>query len=46
MYGCLFFFVFIWEDNIRGSWFNFILDMLVVFKKGIIGGVKVYVDCL
>uniref|UniRef100_A0A8C2HA85 Phosphorylase b kinase regulatory subunit n=1 Tax=Cyprinus carpio TaxID=7962 RepID=A0A8C2HA85_CYPCA len=34
------------EDNIKGSRFNPILDMLTAFKKGNIGGVKVHVDRL
>ncbi|TRY85264.1 hypothetical protein DNTS_033598, partial [Danionella cerebrum] len=34
------------EDNIKGSRFNPILDMLASFKKGSIGGVKVHVDRL
>uniref|UniRef100_A0A9J8CR97 Phosphorylase b kinase regulatory subunit n=1 Tax=Cyprinus carpio carpio TaxID=630221 RepID=A0A9J8CR97_CYPCA len=34
------------EDNIKGSRFNPILDMLAAFKKGNIGGVKVHVDRL
>uniref|UniRef100_A0A8C1GJA2 Phosphorylase b kinase regulatory subunit n=1 Tax=Cyprinus carpio TaxID=7962 RepID=A0A8C1GJA2_CYPCA len=34
------------EDNIKGSRFNPILDMLASFKKGNIGGVKVHVDRL
>ncbi|XP_062442537.1 phosphorylase b kinase regulatory subunit beta isoform X3 [Rhea pennata] len=38
------FVVLIREDNIRGSRFNPILDMLAAFKKGIVGGVKVHVD--
>ncbi|XP_042196171.1 phosphorylase b kinase regulatory subunit beta isoform X3 [Callorhinchus milii] len=38
--------VLIREDNIKGSRFNPILDMLASFKKGNIGGVKVRVDRL
>ncbi|XP_062405738.1 phosphorylase b kinase regulatory subunit beta isoform X2 [Sardina pilchardus] len=38
--------VLIREDNIKGSRFNPILDMLASFKKGNIGGVKVHVDRL
>ncbi|KAG9341276.1 hypothetical protein JZ751_019378 [Albula glossodonta] len=34
------------EDNIKGSRFNPVLDMLASFKKGNIGGVKVHVDRL
>ncbi|XP_052457398.1 phosphorylase b kinase regulatory subunit beta isoform X2 [Carassius gibelio] len=40
------FLVLIREDNIKGSRFNPILDMLASFKKGNIGGVKVHVDRL
>ncbi|XP_036390620.1 phosphorylase b kinase regulatory subunit beta-like isoform X2 [Megalops cyprinoides] len=40
------FLVLIREDNIRGSRFNPVLDMLASFKKGNIGGVKVHVDRL
>uniref|UniRef100_A0A8D0HM59 Phosphorylase b kinase regulatory subunit n=1 Tax=Sphenodon punctatus TaxID=8508 RepID=A0A8D0HM59_SPHPU len=40
------FVVLIREDNIRGSRFNPILDMLAAFKKGIVGGVKVHADRL
>lgn len=46
MHGRPLFLVLIREDNIRGSRFNPILDMLAAFKKGIIGGVKVHVDRL
>uniref|UniRef100_A0A2K5EPE4 Phosphorylase b kinase regulatory subunit n=1 Tax=Aotus nancymaae TaxID=37293 RepID=A0A2K5EPE4_AOTNA len=44
MHGRPLFLVLIREDNIRGSRFNPILDMLAALKKGIIGGVKVHVD--
>ncbi|XP_040427587.1 phosphorylase b kinase regulatory subunit beta isoform X4 [Cygnus olor] len=44
MHGRPLFVVLIREDNIRGSRFNPILDMLAAFKKGIVGGVKVHVD--
>ncbi|XP_031411293.1 phosphorylase b kinase regulatory subunit beta-like [Meleagris gallopavo] len=44
MRGRPLFVVLIREDNIRGSRFNPILDMLAAFKKGIVGGVKVHVD--
>uniref|UniRef100_A0AAR2K5M2 Phosphorylase b kinase regulatory subunit n=1 Tax=Pygocentrus nattereri TaxID=42514 RepID=A0AAR2K5M2_PYGNA len=40
------FLVLIREDNIKGSRFNPVLDMLASFKKGSIGGVKVHVDRL
>ncbi|XP_066511040.1 phosphorylase b kinase regulatory subunit beta-like [Hoplias malabaricus] len=40
------FLVLIREDNIKGSRFNPVLDMLASFKKGVIGGVKVHVDRL
>uniref|UniRef100_A0A8B9HF80 Phosphorylase b kinase regulatory subunit n=1 Tax=Astyanax mexicanus TaxID=7994 RepID=A0A8B9HF80_ASTMX len=40
------FLVLIREDNIKGSRFNPVLDMLASFKKGNIGGVKVHVDRL
>ncbi|CAN9506884.1 unnamed protein product [Ophioblennius macclurei] len=40
------FLVLIREDNIKGSRFNPVLDMLASFKKGRIGGVKVHVDRL
>ncbi|XP_034494914.1 phosphorylase b kinase regulatory subunit beta [Ailuropoda melanoleuca] len=46
MHGRPLFLVLIREDNIRGSRFNPILDMLAAFKKGIVGGVKVHVDRL
>ncbi|GAA6082143.1 phosphorylase b kinase regulatory subunit beta, partial [Tachysurus ichikawai] len=46
MPGCPLFLVLIREDNIRGSRFNPVLDMLASFKKGNIGGVKVHVDRL
>ncbi|XP_047675252.1 phosphorylase b kinase regulatory subunit beta [Tachysurus fulvidraco] len=46
MSGCPLFLVLIREDNIRGSRFNPVLDMLASFKKGNIGGVKVHVDRL
>uniref|UniRef100_A0A8D2H330 Phosphorylase b kinase regulatory subunit n=1 Tax=Urocitellus parryii TaxID=9999 RepID=A0A8D2H330_UROPR len=46
MHGRPLFLVLIREDNIRGSRFNPILDMLAAFKKGMIGGVKVHVDRL
>ncbi|XP_028665477.1 phosphorylase b kinase regulatory subunit beta isoform X1 [Erpetoichthys calabaricus] len=46
MHGRPLFLVLIREDNIRGSRFNPILDMLASFKKGNIGGVKVHVDRL
>ncbi|XP_017281374.1 phosphorylase b kinase regulatory subunit beta isoform X2 [Kryptolebias marmoratus] len=46
MQGRPLFLVLIREDNIKGSRFNPILDMLASFKKGIIGGVKVHVDRL
>ncbi|XP_027758669.1 phosphorylase b kinase regulatory subunit beta isoform X3 [Empidonax traillii] len=38
------FVVLIREDNIRGSRFSPILDMLAAFRKGVVGGVKVHVD--
>ncbi|KAH0519277.1 Phosphorylase b kinase regulatory subunit beta [Microtus ochrogaster] len=46
MHGRPLFLLLIREDNIRGSRFNPILDMLAAFKKGVIGGVKVHVDRL
>ncbi|XP_069463153.1 phosphorylase b kinase regulatory subunit beta isoform X1 [Ambystoma mexicanum] len=46
MHGRPLFLVLIREDNIRGSRFNPILDMLASFKKGTVGGVKVHVDRL
>ncbi|KAB5525808.1 hypothetical protein PHYPO_G00144480 [Pangasianodon hypophthalmus] len=46
MQGRPLFLVLIREDNIRGSRFNPVLDMLASFKKGNIGGVKVHVDRL
>uniref|UniRef100_A0A8C6M3L9 Phosphorylase b kinase regulatory subunit n=1 Tax=Nothobranchius furzeri TaxID=105023 RepID=A0A8C6M3L9_NOTFU len=46
MQGRPLFLVLIREDNIKGSRFNPVLDMLASFKKGIIGGVKVHVDRL
>uniref|UniRef100_A0A670K389 Phosphorylase b kinase regulatory subunit n=1 Tax=Podarcis muralis TaxID=64176 RepID=A0A670K389_PODMU len=46
MHGRPLFLVLIREDNIRGSRFNPILDMLASFKKGVVGGVKVHVDRL
>ncbi|XP_060715828.1 phosphorylase b kinase regulatory subunit beta isoform X4 [Tachysurus vachellii] len=46
MPGCPLFLVLIREDNIRGSRFNPVLDMLASFKKGNVGGVKVHVDRL
>uniref|UniRef100_A0A8C5SXE0 Phosphorylase b kinase regulatory subunit n=1 Tax=Laticauda laticaudata TaxID=8630 RepID=A0A8C5SXE0_LATLA len=46
MHGRPLFLVLIREDNIRGSRFNPILDMLASFKKGVVGGVKVRVDRL
>ncbi|NXF30976.1 KPBB kinase, partial [Nyctibius bracteatus] len=44
MHGRPLFVVLIREDNIRGSRFNPVLDMLAAFRKGIVGGVKVHVD--
>ncbi|OPJ74278.1 phosphorylase b kinase regulatory subunit beta isoform A [Patagioenas fasciata monilis] len=44
MHGRPLFVVLIREDNIRGSRFNPILDMLAAFRKGLVGGVKVHVD--
>ncbi|XP_064016390.1 phosphorylase b kinase regulatory subunit beta isoform X2 [Pogoniulus pusillus] len=44
MHGRPLFVVLIREDNIRGSRFNPILDMLAAFRKGNVGGVKVHVD--
>ncbi|XP_075934148.1 phosphorylase b kinase regulatory subunit beta isoform X4 [Anarhichas minor] len=46
MQGRPLFLVLIREDNIKGSRFNPVLDMLASFKKGNIGGVKVHVDRL
>ncbi|XP_054626078.1 phosphorylase b kinase regulatory subunit beta isoform X1 [Dunckerocampus dactyliophorus] len=46
MKGRPLFLVLIHEDNIKGSRFNPVLDMLASFKKGHIGGVKVHVDRL
>ncbi|XP_053722034.1 phosphorylase b kinase regulatory subunit beta isoform X2 [Synchiropus splendidus] len=46
MQGRPLFLVLIHEDNIKGSRFNPVLDMLASFKKGNIGGVKVHVDRL
>ncbi|XP_053557941.1 phosphorylase b kinase regulatory subunit beta isoform X1 [Bombina bombina] len=46
MNGRPLFLVLIREDNIRGSRFNPILDMLASFKKGNVVGVKVHVDRL
>ncbi|XP_029464331.1 phosphorylase b kinase regulatory subunit beta isoform X2 [Rhinatrema bivittatum] len=46
MRGRPLFLVLIREDNIRGSRFNPILDMLASFKKGSVGDVKVHVDRL
>ncbi|XP_061621257.1 phosphorylase b kinase regulatory subunit beta isoform X1 [Phyllopteryx taeniolatus] len=46
MQGRPLFLVLIHEDNIKGSRFNPVLDMLASFKKGHIGGVKVHVDRL
>ncbi|KAJ7985910.1 hypothetical protein DPEC_G00345370 [Dallia pectoralis] len=46
MKGRPLFLVLIREDNIKGSRFNPVLDMLASFKKGRIGGVKVHVDRL
>ncbi|KAM9607511.1 phosphorylase b kinase regulatory subunit beta isoform 5-T5 [Trichechus inunguis] len=46
MHGRPLFLVLIREDNIRGSRFNPILDMLAAFKKGMVGGVKVHCDRL
>ncbi|XP_006887876.1 PREDICTED: phosphorylase b kinase regulatory subunit beta isoform X2 [Elephantulus edwardii] len=46
MHGRPLFLVLIREDNIKGSRFNPILDMLAAFKKGVVGGVKVHVDRL
>ncbi|XP_059855123.1 phosphorylase b kinase regulatory subunit beta isoform X3 [Delphinus delphis] len=46
MHGHPLFLVLIREDNIRGSRFNPILDMLAAFKNGVVGGVKVHVDRL
>uniref|UniRef100_A0A8B9NU73 Phosphorylase b kinase regulatory subunit n=1 Tax=Apteryx owenii TaxID=8824 RepID=A0A8B9NU73_APTOW len=44
MHGRPLFVVLIREDNIRGSRFSPVLDMLAAFRKGIVGGVKVHVD--
>ncbi|NXM44183.1 KPBB kinase, partial [Gymnorhina tibicen] len=44
MHGRPLFVVLIREDNIRGSRFSPILDMLAAFRKGMVGGVKVHVD--
>uniref|UniRef100_A0A3P9MFS4 Phosphorylase b kinase regulatory subunit n=1 Tax=Oryzias latipes TaxID=8090 RepID=A0A3P9MFS4_ORYLA len=46
MQGRPLFLVLIREDNIKGSRFNPVLDMLASFRKGFIGGVKVHVDRL
>ncbi|XP_053304908.1 phosphorylase b kinase regulatory subunit beta isoform X3 [Spea bombifrons] len=46
MNGRPLFLVLIREDNIRGSRFNPILDMLASFKNGNVAGVKVHVDRL
>ncbi|XP_063293913.1 phosphorylase b kinase regulatory subunit beta isoform X3 [Pelobates fuscus] len=46
MNGRPLFLVLIREDNIRGSRFNPILDMLASFKNGFVAGVKVHVDRL
>uniref|UniRef100_A0A8C8HH66 Phosphorylase b kinase regulatory subunit n=1 Tax=Oncorhynchus tshawytscha TaxID=74940 RepID=A0A8C8HH66_ONCTS len=46
MKGRPLFLVLIREDNIKGSRFNPVLDMLASFKKGSVGGVKVHVDRL
>uniref|UniRef100_A0A8C8LMI5 Phosphorylase b kinase regulatory subunit n=1 Tax=Oncorhynchus tshawytscha TaxID=74940 RepID=A0A8C8LMI5_ONCTS len=46
MKGRPLFLVLIREDNIKGSRFNPVLDMLASFKKGRVGGVKVHVDRL
>ncbi|XP_077307795.1 phosphorylase b kinase regulatory subunit beta isoform X3 [Lithobates pipiens] len=46
MKGRPLFLVLIREDNIRGSRFNPILDMLASFKNGNVAGVKVHVDRL
>ncbi|XP_063044513.1 phosphorylase b kinase regulatory subunit beta isoform X1 [Engraulis encrasicolus] len=46
MQGRPLFIVLIREDNIKGSRFNPVLDMLAALKKGNIGGVKVHVDRL
>ncbi|KAJ8247295.1 hypothetical protein GJAV_G00244650 [Gymnothorax javanicus] len=46
MSGRPLFLVLIREDNIKGSRFNPVLDMLASFKKGNVGGVKVHVDRL
>ncbi|XP_033488814.1 phosphorylase b kinase regulatory subunit beta isoform X1 [Epinephelus lanceolatus] len=46
MQGRPLFLVLIREDNIKGSRFNPVLDMLASFKKGNLGGVKVHVDRL
>uniref|UniRef100_A0A8C4Q9C7 Phosphorylase b kinase regulatory subunit n=1 Tax=Eptatretus burgeri TaxID=7764 RepID=A0A8C4Q9C7_EPTBU len=46
MRGRPIFIVLIREDNIRGSRFNPMLDMLALFKKGVVGDVKVRVDRL
>ncbi|XP_051572401.1 phosphorylase b kinase regulatory subunit beta isoform X1 [Myxocyprinus asiaticus] len=46
MQGRPLFLALIREDNIKGSRFNPILDMLASFKKGNIGGVKVHADRL
>ncbi|MBN3304867.1 KPBB kinase, partial [Amia calva] len=46
MQGRPLFCVLIREDNIRGSRFNPVLDMLASFKKGNVGDVKVHVDRL
>ncbi|KAK2919704.1 phosphorylase b kinase regulatory subunit beta isoform X2 [Channa argus] len=46
MQGRPLFLVLIREDNIKGSRFNPVLDMLASFKKGNVGGVKVHVDRL
>ncbi|XP_052004969.1 phosphorylase b kinase regulatory subunit beta isoform X1 [Xyrauchen texanus] len=46
MQGRPLFLALIREDNIKGSRFNPVLDMLASFKKGNIGGVKVHADRL
>ncbi|XP_036296549.1 phosphorylase b kinase regulatory subunit beta isoform X2 [Pipistrellus kuhlii] len=46
MHGRPLFLVLVREDNIRGSRFSPVLDMLASFKKGEVGGVKVHVDRL
>lgn len=46
MHECPLFLALLQEDNIRSSLFNPIVDMVEAFKKVMVGGSRVHIDCL